>query len=631
MPYNLTTYDGTSLVTIADGTVDNQETTSLFFIGKNVTGYGLDQNNNFLYLLENFAGSNAPLNPQVGQLWFDKTSSVLRPKVYNGGTWRTLAVLEVSTGTSDSAVIGDLWFDTDNKQLWAKSADSEFTLVGPQMVKGFAQTGPISRAAKDNGTGTHAVVDISVNGVTVGVFANETFTLDGNDADYLQGFTTITKGLTLNPDATLAGLDVPNRATAEEINSQWNFTEGVAFGASSLTSDSSDNLILSAGSNVIVDAGAILPNDPTVVIGGVTTPFAAVYANALGAGSALTQVALGGNIQLTTNSKIAPALDNNNTLGTVTSKWKNIYTHSLTSGAPTNPGSLEGDWVMTSGSSLSSDRISTQYLTANTTSTSGVVEGQWTLTKNSTFQATELIDANGNEVKMSITATSLTIVERGVTSEINASQFNGNVLGTSFTATSKISAPTFNGTTLTLTGSIAANTITVTVVTASNITATVGIKGNLTGNVTGDVTGNVTGNVAGTLISASDHFTGNITGNVTGNVVGSVQGNVYSSDGTLMVEALTKQIGYNGANLRGNLTGNSAGTHTGPVTGNLTGNSAGTHTGPVVGNVTGNVTGHLYGTADNATAWAGANKFVSSASPDPNSGVNGDFWFQYEA
>jgi len=48
-----------------------------------------------------------------------------------------------------------------------------------------------------------------------------------------------------------------------------------------------------------------------------------------------------------------------------------------------------------------------------------------------------------------------------------------------------------------------------------------------------------------------------------------------------------------GGSFVGNLTGNTAGTHTGAVNGNVTGNTNGTHTGAVVGNVTGNVVGNL--------------------------------------
>jgi hypothetical protein len=49
------------------------------------------------------------------------------------------------------------------------------------------------------------------------------------------------------------------------------------------------------------------------------------------------------------------------------------------------------------------------------------------------------------------------------------------------------------------------------------------------------------------------------------------------------------------ATFTGNVTGNTAGVHTGAVTGNVTGNTAGVHTGAVTGNVTGNLTGNVTG------------------------------------
>ena len=49
------------------------------------------------------------------------------------------------------------------------------------------------------------------------------------------------------------------------------------------------------------------------------------------------------------------------------------------------------------------------------------------------------------------------------------------------------------------------------------------------------------------------------------------------------------------ATFTGNVTGNTAGVHTGAVTGNVTGNTAGVHTGAVTGNVTGNLTGDVTG------------------------------------
>jgi hypothetical protein len=57
----------------------------------------------------------------------------------------------------------------------------------------------------------------------------------------------------------------------------------------------------------------------------------------------------------------------------------------------------------------------------------------------------------------------------------------------------------------------------------------------------------------------STTVTGNLVGNVTGNTAGVHTGNVLASDNTVMIDAVTKQIGYAGANLVGTLTGSVTG------------------------------------------------------------------------
>jgi hypothetical protein len=54
-------------------------------------------------------------------------------------------------------------------------------------------------------------------------------------------------------------------------------------------------------------------------------------------------------------------------------------------------------------------------------------------------------------------------------------------------------------------------------------------------------------------------FTGNIVGNLTGNSTGIHIGNVLASDNTVIINSITKQIGYAGANLVGTLTGSVTG------------------------------------------------------------------------
>jgi len=98
MPYNINRYNTASIGSVADGTLDT--TTDLKLIGKNYAGYGEVQNENFLWLLENFARGTAPDRPIRGQIWFDSAQKKLkffdddRP----AGKWRTTGGAEVKDG-----------------------------------------------------------------------------------------------------------------------------------------------------------------------------------------------------------------------------------------------------------------------------------------------------------------------------------------------------------------------------------------------------------------------------------------------------------------------------------------------------------------------------------------------------
>ena len=53
MSYTINLTDGTVFATIADGTINTSS--SMTLVGKNYAGYGAFLNENFVYLLENFA------------------------------------------------------------------------------------------------------------------------------------------------------------------------------------------------------------------------------------------------------------------------------------------------------------------------------------------------------------------------------------------------------------------------------------------------------------------------------------------------------------------------------------------------------------------------------------------------
>lgn len=110
--------------TISPGAWDT--TTSLTIPGQAAALYGEHIAENFLYLLENFASSTAPVNPTVGQIWYDSTQKMVRVLTLittagNGVksyTWSPVGGPYVATTPPTDK--GSLWYDTSdaNSALW---------------------------------------------------------------------------------------------------------------------------------------------------------------------------------------------------------------------------------------------------------------------------------------------------------------------------------------------------------------------------------------------------------------------------------------------------------------------------------------------------------------------------------
>ncbi len=161
-------------IVIEDNTI-NQET-SLNIPGRNTTAYGSSIAENFLHLLENFANSVQPVNPVEGQLWYDNTPGVDQLKLWDGTTWVAAGGLKKANLAPDAAnsVIGDLWVDTDNQQLYL-FAGSGWVLVGPEFAEGLETgTRPSTITAIDNND--YNVIFVEVKGKPVAVVSGEAFT-----------------------------------------------------------------------------------------------------------------------------------------------------------------------------------------------------------------------------------------------------------------------------------------------------------------------------------------------------------------------------------------------------------------------------------------------------------------------
>jgi hypothetical protein len=195
MAYIVNRFNGTQLTVVEDGTID--QTTDIKFVGRNYSGYGEVQNENYLHLLENFSGTTAPVKAIDGQVWYDASTTKL--KFYTGSAWKTAGGTEVSATEPVGLDEGDLWWSSTSNQLYGKTAGGEFILVGPQSA-GSGTTQMLSvnvLSAPDNIEKT--IIVALINDVAIYIISNEEFTLATNQPSgtpVLTGFSTIKRGIT---------------------------------------------------------------------------------------------------------------------------------------------------------------------------------------------------------------------------------------------------------------------------------------------------------------------------------------------------------------------------------------------------------------------------------------------------
>ena len=175
MAYTVNKFDGTLIATVEDGTIDN--TTNLRFIGKNYAGYGEIQNENFLHMLENFAGGTAPSRPVAGQMWYDSATAKL--KFYDGSKFRTTGGAEVSATQPAGLATGDLWWDSTNEQLYAYNGTG-YVLVGPQ-GSGTSVTQMKTVTLRDTTSTNRLVIQAIVNDEVIYMISAVSFTIDSTD------------------------------------------------------------------------------------------------------------------------------------------------------------------------------------------------------------------------------------------------------------------------------------------------------------------------------------------------------------------------------------------------------------------------------------------------------------------
>jgi len=211
----------TQQITVPDGDINTE--TSLTFVGKNYNlGYSKFIGENFLHLLENFSSNSPPPRPVKGQLWYqtgaDKSPPEPKLMVFDGIRWTEASSVKkgITKPAAETSVIGDLWVDTGNQQLYLYTGFS-WVLVGPQFSEG-SLSGIKAEEIIDRDTNTGKFVLICyVNDSPIIIISKFTFV----PKTAISGFEIIRQGVNMsNEDFDLDGAMLNKFwGTAEKSNS----------------------------------------------------------------------------------------------------------------------------------------------------------------------------------------------------------------------------------------------------------------------------------------------------------------------------------------------------------------------------------------------------------------------------
>lgn len=319
MAYIINRYNGTVLTTVEDGTVNTA--TEVKFIGKNFAGYGEAQNENFLFLLENFSSSTTPSKPLSGMIWHDAGEGKL--KFYDGAQWKVIGGAQVATSNPGTGVVGDLYFNTATNQLYVRNSAGEWVLIGPQSAgSGVTQMRSLTLLGTD-GT-NYPVIAATVEDEIVFIISPNEFTIA--TADAIDGFDVLKNGVTLrDTKAAAAGITTTDyrfhgtASSAEGLvsptgvlgyadfiaGSSAEFTDTAHFYDSGFTIGSNDT----ATRDLTIKIGPA-GNDPVIIM----------HTNSLD-----IQDSSSTTVHKFTNTAFVPGADSTFNIGTSGLRWATIY------------------------------------------------------------------------------------------------------------------------------------------------------------------------------------------------------------------------------------------------------------------------------------------------------------------
>jgi hypothetical protein len=226
MAYVINKFNGVKLVVLADGTIDT--TTSLGLVGRNYVGYGEIQNENFVFLLENFANISPPARPLTGQIWFNITDDTAY--AYDGANWNPIGSATLGSSAPPNTNSGALWLKTPINQLYVYTG-TEWRLIGPEAVEGFGSTKARSGNLDDVTGNPRPVIFLETNAVIFAICTAAAFVI--NSSNLVTGFgNALQVGINLSTTAKINGSVTGNASTADQLSTA-RLINGVPFNAAS--------------------------------------------------------------------------------------------------------------------------------------------------------------------------------------------------------------------------------------------------------------------------------------------------------------------------------------------------------------------------------------------------------------
>ena len=318
MAYKVDKFNGTFLVNVNDGTIDT--TTDIRFVGKNYAGYGEVQNENFLHLMEHFAGTTPPPKAISGQIWYDSANKKL--KFYDGSKFKIANGAETTPTRPSGLAVGEFWWDTTAQQLYTWSG-TDFILVGPEASPELGASSVQTLVVKDNVSpvpNNHTIVQLISAGKVMSIISRTAFTLNPT-INPIEGFTAIKKGITL----------VNTNALGE--SSDDHFFWGTASDANRLGQRPASDYLLKGDSTFELsvnfkDPGFLLGDDNDLRIR-VENSDELIFENQLGRDITfritVTPTTDERDIGVFTSTGFRPGLGSLYDLGTSLVKWRNVH------------------------------------------------------------------------------------------------------------------------------------------------------------------------------------------------------------------------------------------------------------------------------------------------------------------